>query len=636
MLNNLSKSHAGRLMTTLVVAMITGVLLLSLTGFVRAEVDALALSVEMTSSGDAVAGGTMDYRIVVTTSGTGAASFQITDTLPVSLTYVADSLSVSPSGWTVTENGGVISSDARVLNPGDTAEVTFKAKIDDNAIVGDSIDNTVNLVGQELFDSIALSDSSTDSITIVEQTDPVDLFVSKTASRDESSPGDTLNYTIKITTSADALRSFVLTDTLPAGVTFVDGSLNSSAGFVVSEDSGVISSNVYGLNPGLSVQTSFTVMIDESTPISTVITNTVMMHDMVNDLMLEASAGTTVVSQTGRIAYMPFMALPHTSPTINAITAPTGNENEWTVSWSDVHSADTRITGYEVQESTSPDFTENLSTTTLGKVTSLDVTKELESQIFYYYRVRALSTSDLNDKSVWSGIAEVLTTFFYEELFEEPADANADKWRIARQDTDEIINKLTIHDGYLDMRMESRFDYMIASDLTVLPEPPFRIKALMRLEDADPRHAGGIILGGDYDGTSACPESVDAENPENSKYTTCFNEYYRFMFIAGNVSNQFTTQVKRIDEHSETNNSGSGFELASKTFISDKGRKNWIEWSVEVYQDGTMKLFLAGEEIHVVNDTTYQDNKYFGFWSSTSDTSFSNTQIDWVTIEPIN
>ena len=49
-----------------------------------------------------------------------------------------------------------------------------------------------------------------------------------------------------------------------------------------------------------------------------------------------------------------------------------------------------------------------------------------------------------------------------------------------------------------------------------------------------------------------------------------------------------------------------------------------------------MKMYLEDDLVHEVNDTTYRDNKYFGFWSSTADTTFSNTQIDWVTVEVIN
>lgn len=635
MLNKISNNRAGRLMTAFLAAIFSGVLILSLTGFVQAEVETLTLSVDMTTSGDPVAGGTIKYTIDVSSSGSGAATFELENTLPANLTYVADSLTASPDGLTVSESGGVISSDPYALNTGGSAQISFHATIDEAANIGDNVVNTVSMNGTEVIDNAPFSDSDTVTLTVVEQTDPVDLFVSKMASTDEALPGETFQYTIMVTTSADAPRGFVLTDTLPAGVTFVDGSISSSTGLNVSEAGGELTSATFFLNSGQSAQTSFSVVVDVSTPISTVITNTVMMYDISNDLLLDASAGTMVVTKTNTTLFMPFIALPYEAPTNNAITAPTGVTNTWTVTWEDLHTANTKITGYEVEESTDPNFAAAATTSTsVGKVTSLAVSKPVDNQTTFYYRVRSVIAGEQNGASDWSNTQAVTSIYFFAEDFND--DANPGNWKIVRQDTDDIINKLSVNNGYLDLRMESRFDYMIASNLTRVPENGnFKITARMRLEDADPRHAGGIILGGDYDGTSACPESVDADNPENSKYNTCFTEYYRFMFIAGNVSNQFTTQVKRIEEHSDTNNSGGGTELASKTFISDKGRKNWIDWTVEVFTDGTMKLYLGDDLIHEVQDTTYQDNKYFGFWSSTSDTTFSNTQIDWVNVRSI-
>ena len=157
--------------------------------------------------------------------------------------------------------------------------------------------------------------------------------MSKTASTDEVLPGETFQYTILVTTSASAPRGFVLTDTLPTGLTFVDGSISSSTGLNVSEAGGELTSATFFLNSGQSAQTTFSVMVDVSAPISTVITNTVMMHDMANDLLLDASAGTMVVTKTGSTLFLPFITIPYEAPTNNAIAAPTGVTNTWSVTW---------------------------------------------------------------------------------------------------------------------------------------------------------------------------------------------------------------------------------------------------------------------------------------------------------------
>ena len=56
---------------------------------------------------------------------------------------------------------------------------------------------------------------------------------------------------------------------------------------------------------------------------------------------------------------------------------------------------------------------------------------------------------------------------------------------------------------------------------------------------------------------------------------------------------------------------------------------------MDVHEDGTIRWYADGDLVHEVTDTAFLENNYFGFWSSTSQMSFSNTQIDWVTVEPI-
>lgn len=217
----------------------------------------------------------------------------------------------------------------------------------------------------------------------------------------------------------------------------------------------------------------------------------------------------------------------------------------------------------------------------------------------------------------------------YEETFSDTT--NPTNWRIVRQDTDDVINELAIRGdepGYLDLRMESRFDYMIASDLTALPEAPYVIETRMRLLDADPRHAGGLVIGADFGGSAICP---------TNDYSTCFNQYYRFMFVAGNTPTQLELRVKRVEEHTGEN-IGSGPELGSATIdLETLGLTNsdWIELQLSVSEDGRMRVMHGETIILTVDDKTYQSNRYFGFLSATSDSTFSNTQVDWVRVSAL-
>lgn len=618
-----------RLFALLSIALISSVLMLTVSAIAIAEEQAATIGVSKTVSGDPNPGGTLTYQIVVSATGGGFSEIELTDSLPVSVTYVANSLSSSNPGFIVAENNGVITSSVFALNSNTQVVVTFQATITDSAPIGSSIVNTV--VVDDKSNTESVPDSAT--VTVEKRVDPIDLFIDKKVVGGDHLPGGTIEYSIVVSTTANAARNFVLTDTLPAGLTYVPNSLSTTAGFSIAESGGTLASTEYFLNPGTMVQATFAVTIDASTPVSTVITNTVMMDDRANDLLLTDSVATTVITMTRPTtyyAYLPAMYSPFPATVLNSIAEPTNNDNKWTVSWADIHSADSRVIGYELQEATDAAFTQNVVSTPLGKVTSHEIQKPLSTPVTYYYRVRSIVNSVSHTNGLWSGTRLVETFFFYEENFSDSSNPN--NWRIVRQDTDTTDNSLSVKSadpGYLDLRMKSRFDYMMASNLTELPEAPFKITARMRLEDADPRHAGGIILGGDYDGTSNCPEDLDG-----GKFSTCFNEYYRFLFIAGNTPSNMEVSVKRIDEHSSSANTGSGPGLGNVQLdMKSSTRSSWIEWTIEVAADGEMLIRRDGSEVLKVKDTKYQDNRYFAFWSSTSDTSFSNTQIDWVKVE---
>ncbi|MFT7586507.1 MAG: putative repeat protein (TIGR01451 family)/fimbrial isopeptide formation D2 family protein [Cellvibrionaceae bacterium] len=619
-------NYSGRLFALLSAIVMSGLLMLTMSSLATAEVEAATLTVTKSVSGDSHPGGTLDYVIVIAASGSGSTNFQMTDTLPISVTYVSSSLVVSDNAFDVAEDGGVITSTAGYsINTNQSITVSFQAEVSDSTAVGSVITNTVTV--EDSGNALILSSDA--AVTVEQRTDPIDLFVEKTVTGGDHLPGGTIEYSIVVSNTAGSARNFVLTDTLPADLTYVPNSLVTSSGFNMAESAGVLTSSEFFLNAGLTVEASFAVTIDASTAVSTVITNTVMMQDSVNNLSLEDSVAATVITVTVPSTYyihMPLIFKPYAAPVLNSIIAPTGLVNEWTVSWSDMHSADSRITGYQLQEATDAAFTQNVVTTDLGKVTSLDIAKALISSKTHYYRVRAIAFGSGNGTGIWSGARSVLSVYFYEETFSNTD--NPTNWRIVRQDTDEVINTASVKatdPGYLDLRMESRYDYMIASDLSQLPAAPFKLTARMRLDDADPRHTGGIILNGDYDGSSTCPET---------DYSTCFNQYYRFLFLAGNTSSEMQVSVKRIEKHASDDNSGSGVSLGSATLsMGSTKNSDWIEWTIEADADGEMRVKRDGSVVLTVNDTTYQGNRYFGFWSSTSDTTFSNTQIDWVTVE---
>lgn len=623
-------NYSGRLLALMAIALISSVLMLMVTTLAQAEEEAATITVSKTVSGDANPGGTLSYEIVVSASGAGFSAIQLTDTLPISVSYVASSLASSNPAFIVAENNNVITSTEFALNANSQVTVSFSAMITDSAPIGSMITNTVMV--EDSSNTLTLTDDA--SVTVEKRSDPIDLFVDKQVTGGDYLPGGTLEYSIVVSYTGTGFTTFAITDTLPANTTYVPGSL-SGTGFVsLAENGGVISSDESPINANTSLEASFMVTINASTPVSTVITNTVMMNDIQNDLLLEDSVGAMVITMTTPTTYyihLPLLFKAYSPPIMSSIAEPTNNENKWTLTWTDEHSADAKVTGYQIEEATDAGFTQNVAVIEVGRQTSTEVTKPIgSSPVTYYYRVRTMATGIQNGTGAWSGARSVETVFSYEETFSDSSNPN--NWRVVREDSDTVINELSVKSddvGYLDLRMESRFDYMIASNLTQLPLAPYKITARMRLEDADPRHSGGIVLGADYDSSKDCPVDRDGHD-----FSSCFNKYYRFEFIAGNTPSQMKIVAKRIDSHKDSDNTGNSFELGTVDLeMKSATRASWIEWSIEVSADGEMLIRRDGSEVLKVKDTELQGNRYFGFWSSTADTSFSNTQIDWVKVE---
>ena len=174
------------------------------------------LSITQTDSPDPVGvGANLTYSITVTNNGPSkASSVIITDTLPAGVTFVSATPSQgSCSGTTtVTCNIGTLTNSA-------TATIVVKPTL------AGPLSNTVSVSGAET-DPTPFNNSTTTSTTV---TPSIDLALSKTDSPDPVIVGNNLTYTINVSNNGSInATGVVVTDTLPAGITFV--SANSSQG----------------------------------------------------------------------------------------------------------------------------------------------------------------------------------------------------------------------------------------------------------------------------------------------------------------------------------------------------------------------------------------------------------------------
>jgi uncharacterized repeat protein (TIGR01451 family)/fimbrial isopeptide formation D2 family protein len=187
------------------------------------------LSLTNTDSPDPVApGANLTYTITASNAGpSDAASVSLTDTLPAGTTFVS---LAAPGGWSCTTPavgaaGTVTCTDAS-LAPGN-AVFTLVVAVDPSVPGGSLLSDTATITSATADPSPG-NESATATTAVGNAT--ADLSLTKSDSPDPATAGLTLTYTITASNAGpSAATSASLTDTLPAGTTFV--SLASPAGW---------------------------------------------------------------------------------------------------------------------------------------------------------------------------------------------------------------------------------------------------------------------------------------------------------------------------------------------------------------------------------------------------------------------
>lgn len=192
------------------------------------QIDARTANVLATKTVDkpfAKVGDTLTYTITATNSGTIAAdNVVITDPIPTGTTYVPGSVTgatgVPP---TLTIPGSIA--------PGDTVTVTFQVTVDEipteNPLVNTA---TVDYTFIPLPGEPPISSSSTTGGAST-QVNSANVVSGKTVTPSYAEPGAVLNYTITLQNTGNVVAdNVVITDALPAGATYVAGSLTGATG----------------------------------------------------------------------------------------------------------------------------------------------------------------------------------------------------------------------------------------------------------------------------------------------------------------------------------------------------------------------------------------------------------------------
>jgi len=323
----------------------------------------------------AAPGDTLVYTITIENNSTSSIDGWMTDTLPTELTSVSGLTALLGSvGF---ENGVITWSHTLAALQWD--RITFSADISSEVTYANVV-NTAQVTGTgKLIESSAAT-----WVGEVGNLDNPSTY--KAVSSDTAEPGDVLTYTIRVTNDdTDLVPDAWFTDTLPAELIYIPGSLSTLAGNAGFENGVITWSHTLG---GLSYdEVSFSAQISPDLPYDNWITNTV---EIVAPSQSFTRASGTYIHPGVYYRYFPIIfkrwpPIPY-APTLNNIDN-TDEDGDYTVSWSyndDNPDVPDPIT-YTLQEATDADFT---GPTEYYPGSSTSYAFSSKDDGTYYYRVQ--------------------------------------------------------------------------------------------------------------------------------------------------------------------------------------------------------------------------------------------------------
>lgn len=172
--------------------------------------------------GTVTPGETLSYTITITNDGPSAAALTtFEDVLPDHAQFVSASTNID--GVSLKHSDGVITADLGTLAPGQVVTIEVIAEVRDSA------ENS--LVNEATVFAPKELNLSNNSDTVSNPVSPrIDLAITKSDSHDPVEPGSTFSYTLHVVNNGPSnATGVVVTDHLPAEVTYVDSSIDPSA-----------------------------------------------------------------------------------------------------------------------------------------------------------------------------------------------------------------------------------------------------------------------------------------------------------------------------------------------------------------------------------------------------------------------
>ena len=183
-------------------------------------------------------GATITYTLDYNTSQANASNTVLTDLLPANVSYVPGSASTvyNYSGaviCTPTYNAGAVTWNLGALAANSSGSVTFQATVNAGVACGTVITDNASLTCTEVPGGV----TGAAAVTVMTP----QLMLTNTANQSCFAPGDTITYTLTYYDLLTNAENVTLSNTLPAGLTYVTGS---------ASDGGSYTAGTLSLEPG--------------------------------------------------------------------------------------------------------------------------------------------------------------------------------------------------------------------------------------------------------------------------------------------------------------------------------------------------------------------------------------------------
>ncbi len=569
------------------------------------------------------AGDTVRYTIMVSNTISGSL-VNVTDTLPVGVTYAGNFTEIPDLGGTTTISGNSVYWDGAISGDTEVA-LSFDAVLTDTLMADDVLTNHAQIDNGTavITRSVALTVAAT-------LPSAPDLSTSyKMADTSISYPGDIIEYTVVVSnTGTGAPAQAIVTDTLPADLTYITNTLTSTTSFTYAINGQIVSWQA-DVDAGTKAVFYFQAQMDSGVSLGDVITNTVEIDD-----------GTAVITRTAAVTiddfeiYFPIIFKPYPIPDTPSLSATRPSSgNTWSLNWT--ISDDSYITSYTIQESSTPDFISIDDEASLTSLTN-SYTHDLNSQPIYYYRVRAVNIDSMVGE--WSNVVRVVGGYY--DDFSDSTSGWTASGATTRLRRSTYIEKTDVkygtgsEAGNLLILTFDLWDWAIASPLVPAPEVPYDITYRARVHDGSNLVSGGMVFGGDWNG-DACPESGNVVQTDN-----CFNHFYNFNYI-WHAGGALKLLHERVDKLVYCPNCG-GSPLKRLGHMDDYGDvldadhgERWNTYRVEVRSNGA-KLYINGGSVKHFSNTTWINEPYFGVFSSTFEYEPSIWFFDYFEVKPVD